>query len=76
MKRGGDTHSKWQKEQVASAVVTMTSVDIQYIRVLPYLQFGQLLVMDDSNYKSSFIPPQHYLEWYNGKAIKIGGRQF
>jgi hypothetical protein len=34
MWRGGGAHSKWQKEQVVSAVVTMTSVELQYISVL------------------------------------------
>jgi hypothetical protein len=34
MWRGGGAHSEWQKEQVVSAVVTTTSVELQYIRVL------------------------------------------
>jgi hypothetical protein len=42
MWRGGGAHSEQQKEQVVSEVLTTTSVELQYIRVLStiWMSFG------------------------------------
>jgi hypothetical protein len=73
---GGHAHNS-KKEQVVRGVVSMTSVELQYITV--YLRFGRVLVMDESNCKSSLAPPSviRMVQWNRyidrGKRISTMG---
>ncbi len=65
--------SEQEEEQVVRAIVTMTSVELQYITWY-YLHFGQVLVMDDSNgviFSLIFLNATNYFVAQPKSAVKI-----